>query len=674
LNLMSLLCYHNTKRRMWESVAVGDHGGFLARLISAIVVVAACFCAPAHADRRIALVIGNDRYPSLAADAQLRKAINDAQAVGEALERIGFQVIRGTNLARQGMIDKLSELTSRLEPGDTAAFFYAGHGVSIGGVNYLVPSDVPPVTPDGELRVRGASISEGDVVAELQNKGVRVALLVLDACRDNPFPRSPTRAIGNTRGLTDARPARGIFTIYSAGIGQTALDRLGANDSSSNSVFTRVFVERLGSPGVDLSGLAIEVRERVAELALAAKDDAGRPAPHEQTPAYYDQTVGGRIYLAGLPKPTAVVVPAADEVAWSFVKDTQEPDQLRRFVEQFPTSKRRDEATIRLAEIERERMEKVAVIAPPVLPSVPPRPAQVTPAMMVPPTVPDSSSPCGGGPMMVSWSSRSEEPLSAAEECLLNPKDSFKECDKCPEMVVVPAGTFMMGSPDSEKERLANEGPQHQVTFARPFAVGRFAVTFDEWDACVAAGGCNGYKPSDRGWGRGRHPVINVSWNDAKAYVAWLSDKTGKSYRLLSEAEREYVTRAASLTPFWWGSSISPQQANYNGTYTYAGSPKGQNRKRTIAVDSFQPNPWGLYQVHGNVWDWTEDCYHDSYVGAPADGSAWMVGDCKLRTLRGGSLFNAPGFLRAAVRGTGTPVNRNDPFGFSIRVGRTLIP
>jgi hypothetical protein len=262
--------------------------------------------ASAHAEKRVALVIGNDSYVNLGADRQLRKAANDAQAVGDALAKIGFTVIRGANLGRQGMIDKLAELTSQLESGDTAAFFYAGHGVAIGGVNYLVPSDVPAVTPEAEARVRGASIAEADVVAELEARGVRVALLVLDACRDNPFPRTATRSIGNTRGLVDARSARGVFTIYSAGIGQTALDRLEPNDPDRDSVFTRVFVDELTKPGIDLAGLAIEVRERVAQLALQAKDDFGRPEPHDQTPAYYDQTVGGRIYLAGV---SAAVAP-----------------------------------------------------------------------------------------------------------------------------------------------------------------------------------------------------------------------------------------------------------------------------------------------------------------------------------------------------------------------------
>jgi formylglycine-generating enzyme required for sulfatase activity len=257
-------------------------------------------------------------------------------------------------------------------------------------------------------------------------------------------------------------------------------------------------------------------------------------------------------------------------------------------------------------------------------------------------------------------------PLSPERERALKPKDAFKECATCPEMIVVPAGSFTMGSPESEPGRSSEESPQHAVTLARQLAVGRFAVTFDEWDACVADGGCNGYKPSDQG------PVINVSWDDAKAHMAWLSKKIGRAYRLLSEAEREYVTRAGTTTPFWWGSSISTSQANYDGNYTYGGGAKGEYRAKTLPVDSFQPNPWGLYQVHGNVWEWVEDCWQDNYNGAPTDGSARTSGDCHFRVLRVGSWNNSPQSLRAANRIRLTSGNRSDLIGF--RVGRTLTP
>lgn len=235
--------------------------------------------------------------------------------------------------------------------------------------------------------------------------------------------------------------------------------------------------------------------------------------------------------------------------------------------------------------------------------------------------------------------------LSGMHEKALKPHDTFKECANCPEMVVVPAGSFTMGSPSSEPGRSADEGPQHTVTIARQFAVGRFEVTFDEWDACVAAGGCNGYKPSDEGWGRGRRPVINVSRDDAQAYAAWLSKKTGKSYRLLSESEYEYATRAGTQTAYPWGNAVGTNNANCHA----CGSQ--WDAKQTAPVGSFAANRFGLYDMVGNVREWTEDCYHNNYSGAPADGSAWIEGaNCYHRVVRGGSWLIAPAFLRSASR------------------------
>ena len=286
--------------------------------------------------------------------------------------------------------------------------------------------------------------------------------------------------------------------------------------------------------------------------------------------------------------------------------------------------------------------------------------ALATPPMIVQPAVAVLASPIA------------VNPLSPERARALKPKDSFKECEKRPEMVVVPAGSFTMGSPASEKERSSDEEPQRRVTFSQQFAVGRFAVTFDEWDACVADGGCNAYLPDDHGWGRGRRPAINVNWDDAKTYVAWLSRKTGNAYRLLSQAEREYVTRAGTTTPFWWGSAISTAQANYDGSKTYGSGSKGEHPEKTVPVDSFRPNPWGLYQVHGNVREWVEDCNKYTYVGAPTDGSAWTSGDCRRRAVRGGSWAGKPQDLRSAS-GVGRPPHTRylDDVGF--RIAQTLI-
>ena len=262
-----------------------------------------------------------------------------------------------------------------------------------------------------------------------------------------------------------------------------------------------------------------------------------------------------------------------------------------------------------------------------------------------------------------------------AEELRRTPGKTFRDCEACPEMVVVPAGSFTMGSPASEEGRYDDEGPQHRVTISQPFAVGRYEVTFSEWDACVSAGGCNRHRPDDEGWGRGRRPVMNVSWDDAKSYVSWLSRKTGKRYRLLTEAEWEYAARAGTTGPFHFGNTISTDRANYNGNYTYGSGSKGVSRRKTVPVGSFPANRFGLHDVHGNVWEWVEDCWHghDSYAGAPSDGSAWTTGgECGRHVLRGGSWDYRPRGLRSAYRYWLATGNRDDNDGF--RVARTLTP
>ena len=238
----------------------------------------------------------------------------------------------------------------------------------------------------------------------------------------------------------------------------------------------------------------------------------------------------------------------------------------------------------------------------------------------------------------------------------------------------------MMGSLSSEEGRYDDEGPRHFVIIGSSFAVGVFEVTFAEWNACVSAGGCGGYRPDDGGWGRGQRPVIDVSWDDAQSYVAWLSRETGESYRLLSESEWEYVARGGTQTRYHWGDSSSSQCRYANGAdmsakkhnsgWTVADCDDGYYR--TSPVGSFAANAFGLYDVHGNVWEWVQDCWNGSYAGAPGDGRAWESGNCSLRVLRGGSWYFNPRDLRAANRDwvvTGVRINYA---GF--RVARTFTP
>ena len=264
---------------------------------------------------------------------------------------------------------------------------------------------------------------------------------------------------------------------------------------------------------------------------------------------------------------------------------------------------------------------------------------------------------------------RKVQPLTPELEQALIAKDSFRECDACPEMVVVPKGSFMMGTPADEPDRFKGEDPIHRVRFAKPFAVGRFAISFDEWDACLADGGCRGIKGDDKGFGRGRMPAQGINFEAAKLYLAWLSKKAGRTYRLPSESEREYFTRAGSSTPFWFGNTISGQNASYKASIPYGNGPHGVDSKGPAVVDSYAPNPFGLYQVHGNVFEWTEDCFNKRYnEDTPADGSPWLEGDCRKRMLRGGTWDWSANMVRSGYRENAIV----DGGGHSFRVVRTL--
>lgn len=227
----------------------------------------------------------------------------------------------------------------------------------------------------------------------------------------------------------------------------------------------------------------------------------------------------------------------------------------------------------------------------------------------------------------------------------------FKDCDTCPEMKRLDGGSFLMGSPDSEPGHRAWEGPQREVTIA-PLAISTHEVTFAEWDACLAAGGCNAYTPADKGWGRGARPAIMISWNDAQSYLKWLSGKTGKTYRLPTEAEWEYAARAGTTTAYWWGTKYE------SGRVTSG---------KTAEVGSHDANAFGLYDVTGNAAEWVEDCYVNTFKAAPVDGSAVKASGCQ-RVVRGGGWKAGGSDLRIANRSRLTPSTRDTAIGFRVVV------
>jgi uncharacterized caspase-like protein len=211
--------------------------------------------------------------------------VNDARAVGGALKQLGFEVMSGENVGRLALVDKLDAFARRLAPGDTAFFFFSGHGVALSGANYILPADVPNVEADQETRLARIALSEHDIVSDLQARGVRVVVVVLDACRTNPFARAGAKGVGGERGLAPPSQVKGVFSLYAASSGQAARDRLSDDDRSPNSVFSRVLAPALTKPGLDLTALAFDVREEVAWVA--------KNAGYVQEPSYYDDRRAG---------------------------------------------------------------------------------------------------------------------------------------------------------------------------------------------------------------------------------------------------------------------------------------------------------------------------------------------------------------------------------------------
>lgn len=258
------------------------------------------------------------------------------------------------------------------------------------------------------------------------------------------------------------------------------------------------------------------------------------------------------------------------------------------------------------------------------------------------------------------------------------PREMFRDCEDTPQLVRLPGGKFLMG--ESGNLGHTYERPLREVQVP-PFSIGRYEVTFREWDVCHREGGCV-KRPDDEGWGRDVRPVINVSWVDAKQYVAWLSNRTGRRYRLPSEAEWEYAARAGTTTSYSWGDSSGPAcrhgntfdltaTASYPNWFWYTNC--ADTFVNTAPAGTFQPNPWGIFDLHGNVWEWVEDCWHSDYTGAPTDGSAWITGpDCGKRVNRGGGWGNHPRSMRSANRDADSATGSGDAFGF--RVVRDDLP
>ena len=647
------------------------------------IVLAALFVSPAPAASRVALVIGNAAYEHVA---NLENPLNDAGDMGAALARLGFRVTRLENVGDRELRKGLRAFRREASAARIAVVFYAGHGIEMNNRNFLVPVDAR-LQADGDVEYEAVPL---DLVMGSVRGASDFRLVVLDACRDNPFLQSMSREEGTTRsvarGLARVEPSGGSTLLaYSAKEGTVALDGKGRN-----SPYVRALLEFLEQPGLDVGLMFRKVRDAVL-------DSTGK----QQEPYAYGSLSSKGAFLippvAGSPASEASVATgdAAFEVEyWKTVNAIENPAAkmaaLLDYKAKFPNG-----TYVGLADIGLRNLETRVDVY---------RPGNAAPA--------DAAVDQGGAAQaaqgeahlkVARYQEDGGEVNAAAGGTNLTEQSAhdlalvgdFQDCPHCPRMVVVPAGTYEMGSPSGEGA--SDEEHRHRVTIPESIAIGMFEVKraefahFMEETNRSGGGACWQYDgaqtketggPADPGFIQGENePMVCVSWEDAQAYVEWLSSETQTRYRLLSEAEWEYAARGGTVAPRYWDGSESGQCGNANGAdvalrarypdWFDLTAPCDDGRPHTSEAGSYGPNAFGLYDMLGNAREWVADCWNGDYIGAPKDGSAWTGnGDCALRVLRGGSWLDGPGGMRSSTRDRGTTGIRFSANGF--RVARVL--
>jgi uncharacterized caspase-like protein len=502
--------------------------------------------------KRVALVIGNGAYTHAAF---LANPANDARGMTQALEALGFAVAPGIDLARDAMENAFFDFEAAIRDAEVALFFYAGHGLQVQGENYLLPVDAN-IEMEMHLKRRAFSLSE---VLGVMRERTPTNLIFLDACRSNPFTRSLARTLGLEgertlcRGLAEVRVARGTFIAFATSPNEVAPDGKG-----KNSLFTAALLKHIGTPGLSITDMMTDVTNEVAQ---ATKD---KQEPWQQSSLrakFYFRPPEAPIPTGTDPVGSRLALAAAE---WGQIKDTRIIAKLKRFAEHFRGTYYTELAVERIAELEEADRAKATAEAEAQAKAEAERKRAEAKGAEIRDRIAGSSD---RDALFALWQ-EDPEAVTARLKSLgfvrvpslkdgkpvsywLKSGESFRDLYMAPEMVVIPPGEFQMGSNGEGSDYGC---PQHKVTIPQAFAVGRYPVTFTEWDEAIAQGGVS-YKPHDQGWGRGRRPVINVSWDDVQAYVQWLSARTGQSYRLLSEAEWEYACRAGSQGDYCFGRS-----------------------------------------------------------------------------------------------------------------------
>lgn len=648
-----------------------------------ICVVFALSIGSARAETRVALVIGNGAYRHVE---PLRNPPRDAAAIARLLAGAGFEVSSHVDLDRRSMRDALRQFATKAERADVALVYFAGHGMEVGGSNWLIPTDAALASTDdvedeafGLQRVR-------DAVAGAR----RLRVVILDACRDNPFVKRMTvarRSVVPGRGLGRVEADAAEVIAFSAAEGKTAGDGQGENGP-----YAGALMKRLVEPGVDVRRLFGFVYDDVRRATAA---EAGGP----QEPAVYFPRMGGEDVVlvekaaaapsvaastSTAPLPTASVTTGSPPPA-----QVPDPDALAQGDFQIAARIGTVEAwdaflgrhgTGRYAVWARAERSKLAAVVPTGRPpegatSPPDRPASAG----------RSDETC---PAVRKKLAGLLTALSPFDETCLKPGDEFRECEECPVMVVLPTGRFRMGSPPNEAGRHADEGPQRVIAIDRPFAVSKFPITLNQFQSFAIQGRYRLQTKCQKIGGDWTQfvddfskPVTCVSWFDAAAYTDWLSKRSRQVYRLPSEAEWEYAARgvtddAAPSRRYAHGDD-EKSLCRYANVYDLSSKRAFKASEASVDCDDgypraspvgkFAPNAFGLYDMQGNVYQWMADCYSPLTYSVPiADVSAHDSTNCAMRVARGGSWGKGGVDMRVASRAATAPATGAITMGFRV--------
>jgi formylglycine-generating enzyme required for sulfatase activity len=618
-------------------------------------------------EKRLALVIGNSDYMS----SPLANPMNDAISMEAALKDCDFDVIRRLNLNEQAMFEAIREFGNRLKRFDVGLFYYAGHGIQIKGINYLVPIEADVQAPD---EVSFKCIEASLVTSKMETAGNRLNIIMLDACRDNPF-----RSFRSTsRGLAAMEAPEGTIIQYAAKPGTQAIDY--HKTSKNNGLYTSKLLKYIKTPGLNILDMFQQVRI-----------DVHQASKEQQTPCEFNSLMGKFYFKPLLASSHTIVKPQVSMKTGAVHIETTpsqadiyinnqyrgqspldlkgiKPGDIRIQVKKSGYLSSRKTETITSGEIKYITFYLEEEVTTGTL-NVKPENATIRilnirekfyQGMTLSPGQYHLEISKSGYEIYKKWIT-----INAGDKLNLNidlkplsrSKQSFTNKWGMT-FVRIPSGSFMMGSPKNEPQREGDE-VQHKVTLTQDYFMQTTEVTQGQWKAIM------GNNPSDFKDCGDSCPVENVSWNDVQTFLKKLNRiDSGHTYRLPTEAEWEYAARAGTTTPFAFGNCLSTNDANYDGNYPLTGCSKGKYREKTIAVGSLRKNAWGLYDMHGNVWEWCQDWKGKYPTGSVTNPTGPATGSD--RVVRGGSWYGSARACRSALRDGGGPGGAGSYLGFRL--------